>query len=755
LPIRFISLLSHPRLLRHQAIVSLTGFLFVLLPLGAFAQSQDGFTYNGVVYTSYQANEYLQTPQGAQGTAAIRATGANYTSVVATQYMQTATSNTIAPETPTSPGYNGSYALTPTDSAVAAAIQNLQAQGLTVFLKPQVDSIDGTFRGSFAPASPAAWFASYQTFILHYAALASANGVGGLVIGTEFKSLSGSAYLSYWTSIISQIRTSYPSLTLTYAANATGAGDEFTTVSFWNQLDIIGVDGYFPLTNHADPTVAQLVAAWTNNKSGFNAVAALQSLQATYNKPLIFTEIGYVSAAGTNEAPYANAVASAPYDPTEQQNCYEAFFEVFSQQTAWMKGVFWWSWSVSPPGSSDEGYTPQSKPAAMATLPLWFGSTKQGFTLAPSSSTLNLGAGLSATDTIATTTQGGFAGAVTLAATGLPNGVTASFSPGTVAGTQVMTLAVGANASTGSATIVVTGTSGTLTSSASIALTINSVPSFAVAANASTLSVTQGNNVTDTIVVTSANGFGNNVTLAASGLPNGVTASFGTNPTTGSSILTLTANSTALTGPATISVTGTSGNLSSSARIAFTVTAAPGITLNASPATVTISRGSGASYTVMVAGAGGFTGAIALSGAVTSSPQGAQNIPTASFGITSTVNVTNAVGATALLSVSTTAATTALLAQPIHGPSRPEIASMAALASLLLFGFQTKRRRWLKMLVLPAFLFLLISGISGCNSASSGTGPASSGTTPGTYAVTIKAVSGSVTSSSTVIVIVQ
>jgi hypothetical protein len=454
------------------------GFVALLLPVMGtapivLAQSTSGFTYNGIVYTSYQANEYLQTPQGPTGTAALRATGANYASVVVTQYVQTYTSNTIAPETASTPGYNpNTDPLTPTDAAVVAAIQNLQAQGLTVFLKPHVDSLDGTYRGDFAPTSPAAWFASYQTFILHYAQLASENGVGGLVIGTELASLSKSAYLSYWTNIITQIRSLYPDLTLAYGANATYASDEFTTVSFWSQVDIMGVDGYFPLTNQTNPTVAQLVAAWTDNKDGLNIVQALKNVQSTYNKPMIFTELGYVSAPGTNEAPFSSAAAGAAYDPTEQENCYEAFFEVFSQETAWMKGVFWWDWSVSPPGTNDTGYSPQNKPAGTVTLPKWYGSTTQGFTIAPSYSTLQVGQGLNAPDTISVTYQGGFNGAVTLTATGLPAGVTASFAPGTVAGTQVLTFSAASGATNGVTSVTVTGTSGAITASTTIALNV-------------------------------------------------------------------------------------------------------------------------------------------------------------------------------------------------------------------------------------------------------------------------------------------
>ncbi len=457
----------------HVASLVACAFGSALATVSASAQSLSGFNYNGQVYVSYQANEYQQTPQGPQGLAAIRSTGANYTAIVVTQYEQTYTANTIAPETTTTPGYDSTKdSLSPTDDAVVAAIKNAQAQGLTVFLKPQVDSLDGVFRGSFAPTNPTAWFASYQTFILHYAQLASANNVGGLVIGTELASLSKSTYAANWDNIIAQIRASYPNLTLAYGANATSATDEFTTVSFWDKVDIIGVDGYFPLTNHADPTVAELVAAWTDSKSGFNIVAALKALQSKYNKPLIFTELGYVSAAGTNEAPYASAASGAAYDPTEQENCYEAFFEVFSQQSSWMKGVFWWAWNVSPPGSNDRGYTPQNKPAATTTLPKWFGSTTPSFTITPSNSTVAIGGGLNITDTISVTNLGGFTGAVTLAATGLPAGVTASFAAGSVTGTQVLTLSASSSATTGPASVTVTGTSGSLTASTAIALTV-------------------------------------------------------------------------------------------------------------------------------------------------------------------------------------------------------------------------------------------------------------------------------------------
>ena len=98
-------------------------------------------------------------------------------------------------------------------------------------------------------------------------------------------------------------------------------------------------------------------------------------------------------------------------------------------------------------------------------------------------------------------------------------------------------------------------------------------PTFTLSPSASSVSVTQASSATDTISMTDMDGFSGSVTLAASGLPSGVTASFGTNPTTGSSVLTLTASSSAATGSSTITITGTSGSTSKTTTIALTVNA--------------------------------------------------------------------------------------------------------------------------------------------------------------------------------------
>jgi hypothetical protein len=474
---------------RLGAVFSVVAWMMMLgVTSTGLGQSKSGFTYNGINYASYQANEYLNSGPAA---ADMAATGANYAAVVVTQYVQTGTSTTIAPETTSTPSYNGNGPLTPTDAAVVSAIQSLQAQGITVILKPHLDSIDGTWRGYFTwPDSDTttaeqqawltAWFSSYETYMLHYAQIASANNIGVLVIGTEFVELSGTncageSCRSYWDQyVINPIRASYPNLKLVYGANANSAGDEFTTVSFWDDLDIIGVEGYFNLTGQADPTVSQLVSAWTDSpkNDGFNAVAALSNLASSYNKPLIFTEIGYESTPGTNEEPWDFSLSDG-YDPTEQADCYEAFFEVFSAQTSWMKGVFWWEWTVSAPGADDPGYSPQSKPAGTTVLPEWYTELTPSFTLTPSSGSVTLGQGLSSTDTITVNASGGFSSAVTLTASGLPSGVSASFASNPTTGSSVLTLTASSGAPVeGPISVTVTGTSGALTASTTIAVTV-------------------------------------------------------------------------------------------------------------------------------------------------------------------------------------------------------------------------------------------------------------------------------------------
>ena len=102
---------------------------------------------------------------------------------------------------------------------------------------------------------------------------------------------------------------------------------------------------------------------------------------------------------------------------------------------------------------------------------------------------------------------------------------------------------------------------------------------FSISANPSSLSVAQGTAGTSTISTTVVSGSGT-VSLAASGMPSGVTAGFSPTSITangGISTLTLTVGSSVATGTYPLTVTGTEGSAVHSATVNLTVTAAAGV----------------------------------------------------------------------------------------------------------------------------------------------------------------------------------
>jgi hypothetical protein len=289
----------------------------------------------------------------------------------------------------------------------------------------------------------------------------------------------------------------------------------------------------------------------------------------------------------------------------------------------------------------------------------------QSYTLAVVNANVTATQGGTATQTVNITRTGGFAGAVTLTAEGLPNGVTAAFNPpNPTTNTSTLTLTAAANATTGNATVTVKGTAtGQADKTATFQLTVNAAAAggFTLAMNPATLTLTQGTNGTSTVNITRTGGFAGSVNLTASGLPNGVTAAFNPTDATGNtSTLTLTASATAATGAATITVKGTSqGQTDQTTTLALTVNApAGGFSLAMNPATLTIQQGANGTSTVNITRTNGFAGAVTLT--ATGLPNGV----TAAFN--PTAPTTNS--STLTLTASATAATgTATVT--IHGTS--------------------------------------------------------------------------------------
>jgi uncharacterized membrane protein len=139
-----------------------------------------------------------------------------------------------------------------------------------------------------------------------------------------------------------------------------------------------------------------------------------------------------------------------------------------------------------------------------------------------------------------------------------------------------------------------------------------------VSASPSSLSVTEGSSGSSTISTTVSGGFSSAITLSASGLPAGVTASFNPGsivaPGSGSSTLTFTANSTATTGTASVTVTASGGGVTHTATVSLTINTAamPNFSVSSSPASLSIVQGTSGSSTISTTVSGGFNAAIAF-----------------------------------------------------------------------------------------------------------------------------------------------
>ncbi len=201
------------------------------------------------------------------------------------------------------------------------------------------------------------------------------------------------------------------------------------------------------------------------------------------------------------------------------------------------------------------------------------------FTLAASPTSVSVAQGSSGGSTITTAVSGGFDSAIGLTASGQPTGVTATFSPSSIAapgsGTSTLTLAVASTTVTGTYTITVTGTGGGITHTATVTLTVTAAVtgSYTISVSPTSGYLDQGQSGYAVVTITASGGFDSAVALSATGIPSGVTGSFSPTSITGSgtSDFTLTVARNAPTGTYSITITGTSGSTSHSTTLTFQV----------------------------------------------------------------------------------------------------------------------------------------------------------------------------------------
>lgn len=266
-----------------------------------------------------------------------------------------------------------------------------------------------------------AWFDNYTAFAVHYAQLSAQNHLPYFIFGNDMVNVSYDTDQTNakndpkgidrtvpgdscpqtasgrreceWRHVITAIRGQTYSLLsdhkksapgggytgkLIYAANWGGASDggladpEFEKITWWDAVDYIGVDAYFPLTqNQLDPTLDQLMDAWHGKGESpglpsklANIYDRLGKVAATFNRPVVFTAAGYSSVAGANSAAFQTSNVTASPDQAEQFNDMRALLLTFDG-TGWWSGVFWYA----------DRPVPRDKQANWAVNTSWAGPT--------------------------------------------------------------------------------------------------------------------------------------------------------------------------------------------------------------------------------------------------------------------------------------------------------------------------------------------------------------------------------------------
>jgi glycosyl hydrolase family 113 len=289
------------------------------MPYGSAGDFQTDEFHRGVSLVSRSA-EILARPESDETIRTMPEVGATAMSLVVTWYQEAPQSEKIEPH-PTQ---------SIKDEALVHAINQAHRAEMKVMLKPHIDCLDGTFRGEIVAST--AWFASYKAFILHYARLAEMYHVELLCFGTELENISFDQWKPEWTALITEIRKAYNGK-ITYAANWT----EYPTVAFWDQVDFVGIDAYFPVTKKLDPTQDELDDGW---KQIAGKISAWRS-ERGITKAVLFTEIGYQSADGANVTPWQTT--SRKEDQNEQAMVLEGMFRAMEPMD-WFQGVYWWNY---------------------------------------------------------------------------------------------------------------------------------------------------------------------------------------------------------------------------------------------------------------------------------------------------------------------------------------------------------------------------------------------------------------------------
>lgn len=256
----------------------------------------------------------------------------------------------------------------PSSSELIAARQALDEArelGLATILVPHIYINDGTWRGDIkfhSSSDERAWWKSYSEFINTSAELAQASGSSVLSVGVELKSLSDQAQShQFMARLVTDIRGVY-SGQLTYSAN----WDEAENVLFWDLVDLVGVNGYYPL--EPDPEAG---AAKVANR--------LSKLARAAGKEVMVLEVGYRSSPDSHKQPWEWPEQIQPkVDEAAQARAWDAVLKHWLPAHR-VRGLIVWVIPTDPDDPASEpkhGFNPLNKQAEYVLRKHFLGSAE-------------------------------------------------------------------------------------------------------------------------------------------------------------------------------------------------------------------------------------------------------------------------------------------------------------------------------------------------------------------------------------------
>lgn len=240
-------------------------------------------------------------------------------------------------------------------AGIEQSIKLLKKKELKLMIKPHIWLRNGDFTGDLKFSTEESWKTfedSYRDYIMLYAEIAEKHHLDIFCIGTELYNFVHERP-EFWKALINDIREVYRGK-LVYAEN----WDKIDQTEIWEQLDYIGADAYFPISNKTSPTKVEISNGWKKHKN------MLKNLSSKYQKPVLFTEYGYRSIDYAMREPWNSNRDISETNHGLQARALEVLYEEFWTEN-WFAGGFLWKWHLSETsgGIENDRFTPQNKPA--------------------------------------------------------------------------------------------------------------------------------------------------------------------------------------------------------------------------------------------------------------------------------------------------------------------------------------------------------------------------------------------------------